>query len=199
MVATHPHADHIGGLIDVLGLFDVHEVWTNGEIYTSQTYQDFAAAVSAEGATVRDVTRGYSAQLGGLQLHVLHPPVPLTGDLNRDSLVLHASCGQLDLLLTGDATMDSEASMLAAGVLGDVEVLKVGHHGSSTSTGATFLAAVAPEEAVISVGTGNPYGHPTQETLDRLTAAGATIYRTDEDGAVVLTSDCNTYSITAGG
>jgi beta-lactamase superfamily II metal-dependent hydrolase len=199
MVATHPHEDHYGGLIDVLGLFDVHEIWTNGETSDDPTYQDFTAAVSAEGATVRDVTRGYSAQLGGLQLQVLHPPLPLTGDLNEDSVVIQVSCGQMDILFTGDATTDSESSMIAAGVLSDVEVLKVGHHGSNTSTGADFLAIVAPEEAVISVGAGNPYGHPSQATLDRLTAAGATIYRTDLDGTVLLTSDCDTYSIATGG
>ena len=197
MVATHPHEDHYGGLIDVLSLFDVHEIWTNGQTSDDPTYQDFAAAVSAEGATVRDVIRGYSAQLGGLEIDVLHPPLPLTGDENEDSVVLHASCGQLDLLLTGDATTDSESSMIAASVLSDVEVLKVGHHGSNTSTGADFLAIVAPEEAVISVGA-NPWGHPTPDTLARLAAAGANVYRTDQDGTVLLTSDCNTYSITTG-
>ena len=143
---------------------------------------------------MRDVTRGYSAQLGGLQIEVLHPPLPLTGDQNRNSAVLHASCGQVDLLLAGDATTDSESSMIGAGVLSAVEILKVGHHGSNTSTGADFLAVVAPEEAVISVGVG--YGHPDDEMLARLTDAGATIHRTDNDGTVLLTSDCNTYSIT---
>jgi competence protein ComEC len=199
MVATHPHADHIGGLIDVLRLFDVHEVWTSGATHTSQTYQNFAAYVTDEGATKRDVSRGYSAQIGGLEIDVLHPRPPLTGNLNQDSLVLHVSCGQLDVLLTGHATTGSEARMLAAGVLGDVEVLKVGHHGSDTSTGADFLSAITPEDAVISVGVDNTYGHPHQEALDRLAAHGVTVYRTDENGTVTLTSDCNTYSITTSG
>jgi len=104
----------------------------------------------------------------------------------------------VDLLLAGDATTDSESSMIDAGILGDVEILKVGHHGSNTSTGAAFLATSTPEEAVISVGAGNPYGHPNQDTLTRLTDAGATIYRTDQHGTVLLTSDCNTYSIATG-
>ena len=199
MVATHPHADHIGGLIDVLGLFDVHEVWTSGATHDSQTYQNFAAYVTDEGATKRDVSRGYSAQMGALEIDVLHPRPPLTGNLNQDSLVLHVSCGQLDVLLTGDATTGSEARMLAAGVLGDVEVLKVGHHGSDTSTSADFLSAITPEDAVISVGAGSTYGHPHQEALDRLAAHGVTVYRTDENGTVTLTSDCNTYSIATGG
>jgi competence protein ComEC len=88
----------------------------------------------------------------------------------------------MSVLLTGDATSDSEASMLAAGLALDADVLKVGHHGSSTSTSAASLAAVSPADAVISVGTGNTCGHPAQETLDRLAAAGATVYRTDLTG-----------------
>jgi competence protein ComEC len=199
MVATHPREDHIEGLIDVLVLYDVHEVWTSGATHDSQTYQNFAAYVTDEGATKRDVSRGYSAQMGALEIDVLHPRPPLTGNLNQDSLVLHMSCGQLDVLLTGDATTGSEARMLAAGVLGDVEVLKVGHHGSDTSTSADFLSAITPEDAVISVGAGNTYGHPHQETLDRLAAAGVTAYRTDLDGTVTLTSDCSTYSIATSG
>jgi hypothetical protein len=106
----------------------------------------------------------------------------------------------VDVLLSGDATSESEASMISDALMQlNSDVLKVGHHGSSTSTSSAFLAAVTPKDAVISVGAGNTYGHPTQETLDRLAAAGATLYRTDQDGTVVLTSDCSTYSITTSG
>jgi competence protein ComEC len=202
MVATHPDADHIGGLIDVLALYDVHEIWTNGDTAGSQTYGDFALAVAQEqaaGAILREVTRNYVAKFGDLDIVVLHPPW-LTGDTNEDSLVIGLTFCMVDILLTGDATTESEVSMLAEeGLLSDVEVLKVGHHGSNTSTSDAFLGAVTPEDAVITVGAGNTYGHPHQETLDRLAAHGVTVYRTDEDGTVTLTSDCNTYSITTSG
>ena len=199
LVATHPDADHIGGLADVLAQYQVNEIWVNGDTATSQTYQDFAAAVTVEGATVREPTRGYTTQMDGLSVAVLNPTPQRTGDSNEDSVVFRLTCGEVSVLLTGDATSDSEASMLAAGLTLDSNVLKVAHHGSRYSTSVAFLAAVTPEDAVISVGAGNTYGHPAQETLDRLAAAGTTVYRIDQDGTVVLTSDCSTYSITTSG
>jgi beta-lactamase superfamily II metal-dependent hydrolase len=200
VVATHPHADHIGGLDDVLAQYAVREVWTNGAPADTQTYRDFASAVAAEGVAERQVRRGYTAQFGGVTFTALHPIDPLTGDTNGDSVVLRVSCGSVDVLLMGDATTGSEASMMAdPSVALDAEVLKVGHHGSATSTGDAFLNAVTPADAVISVGAGNTYGHPTQSALDRLAAHGATVYRTDLNGTVIMTSDCNTYSISAGG
>ena len=196
LVATHPHADHIGGLDEVLGQYDVLEVWTNGATATTQAYQDFAAAVGAEGAVERDARRGDSTRFSGVALTVLHPTDSLSGDTNTDSIVLRLSCGSVDVLLTGDATADSEASMVAdASVELDADVLKVGHHGSKTSTSDAFLSAVTPTDAVISVGAGNTYGHPTQEALGRLAAHGATVHRTDLVSTVLLTSDCSTYSL----
>ena len=188
VVATHLHADHIGSLDDGMVQYDVQEVWTNGATASTQTYQDFATAVAAEGAVERQIRRGYSTQFGGVTLTALDPTDPLTGDSNGDSIVLRLSCGSVDVLLTGDANADSEASMLAdPSVVLDADVLKVGHHGSSTSTTNAFLDAVTPKDAVISVGAGNTYGHPAQDTLNRLAAHGATIYRTDLNGTVVLT------------
>jgi competence protein ComEC len=199
MVATHPHRDHIGGLPDVLAVYDVAEVWTNGQERNDKTfYTDFAEAVTAEGAMKRDVARGYSAQMGPLEIDVLHPAT-LSADFNEDSVVLHISCGQVDVLLTGDATMDSEESMEDGGVLGDVDVLKVGHHGSATSTSTAFLKVIKPEHAVISLGAENSHGHPSTDALTRLTTAGVTVHRTDQQGTIVLTSDCSTYSIGPGG
>jgi len=199
LVATHPHADHIGGLADVLAQYQVNEIWVSGDTATSQTYQNFATAVAAEGATVREARRGYTAGMNGMEIAILHPTEALTGDPNEDSVAFRLACGEVSVLLTGDATSDSEASMLAATLALDSDVLKVGHHGSSTSTSAAFLAAVTPKDAVISVGAANTYGHPTQATLDGLAAAGATVYRTDQDGTVVLTSDCTTYTIATSG
>ncbi len=195
LVATHPHADHIGGLPDVLAQYQVSEIWVNGDTADSQIYDQFAAAVAAEGVTVREPTRGYTTQMNGLGIAVLNPTSQLSGDPNEDSVVFRLTCGQVSVMLVGDANNNSEAGMLGAGLALDSDVLKVGHHGSSTSSSAAFLAAVTPKDAVISVGAGNTYGHPTQETLDRLAAVGATVYRTDQNGTVVLTSDCNTYSI----
>jgi beta-lactamase superfamily II metal-dependent hydrolase len=201
VVATHPHADHIGGLVDVLSQFNVREIWTNGDTADTQTYSSFAAAVANEqaaGAVVRKVSWGYDATFDGADLEVLNPTTSLSGDANQDSLVLEVTCGWVDILMMGDATADTEAEMLSSGVLRSVEVLKVPEHGSSTSTSPAFLGRVSPDDAVISVGVRNTYGHPDQETIDRLANAGVLVHRTDEDGTIVLTSDCATYAMGAG-
>lgn len=196
IMATHPDADHIAGLIRVLELYTVETVYLNGGESDSQTFATFMAAVNAEGADVLTLSRGDAITLGGLTIEVLHPGAN-TGDSNADSLVVHLTCGSVDVLLTGDATLPSEASMIAAGVLSDVEVLKVGHHGSNTSTGQAFLDIVQPEYAVISAGMESQFGHPHEEVVTRLVATGATLYHTDTtagDDTVVMSSDCSSVS-----
>lgn len=192
LVLTHPHSDHYGGLENVLAGYDVHQVWTNGEPGPPA----WETAAAGEGAPVLAVRRGQSVTFGNVTLTVLHPAEPLVGDDNTDSVVLRLSCGSVSVLLTGDANRDSEESMLGdPSVMLDSDVLKVGHHGSATSTTNAFLDAVTAADAVISVGAGNSYHHPTPSLLGRLAAHGIPVYRTDLAGTVVLTSDCTTFTI----
>jgi competence protein ComEC len=115
--------------------------------------------------------------------------------INNNSVVLRISYDTIDFLFTGDIESEAEAKILARGRTVEAEILKVAHHGSGSSSTALFLAQVDPEIAVISVGASNPYGHPDPETLARLYDAGATIYRTDLQGTIVVTTDGTTYSV----
>ena len=194
MVATHPHADHIGGLIGVLNDFEVDEIWLNGETSTSQTYSQFMSAVNSEGADVHIARRGDTIHAGNLTFSVLSP-VSLGSDTNDNSIVLSLSYGQVDFLFTGDAEQEAEASMLSAGIVPDVDILKVGHHGSRTASSLQFLHAAKPEVAIYMAGVGNSYGHPHQETICNLREVGADIYGTDAHGTIIITTDGATYSI----
>ncbi|MFC1983148.1 lamin tail domain-containing protein, partial [Chloroflexota bacterium] len=192
VVATHPHADHIGGLIGVFGSFEVDQVWLNGDTSPSQTYSEFMSAVYSEGAQIYEARRGDIISAGNLYFDVLHP-TNLSGSTNNNSVVLSLNYGQIDFLFTGDAEQEAESSMLGAGVVPYVEILKVGHHGSSTASSIPFLDAVQPEVAIYMAGEGNPYGHPHNETLTALDNIGADIYGTDINGTIVVTVDCESY------
>lgn len=162
LVATHPHADHIGGLIEVLQKFDVMDIWTNGEKSTSQIYKELVNLANAENATMHIAKRGDSVQAGALNLLVLNPTQPLTLDTNNSSIVLNMRYGDVDFLFMGDAEKEAEAAMLVKSDIPvpDCNVLKVGHHGSNTASSQTFLSATKPETAIYMAGVGNTYGHP---------------------------------------
>jgi len=195
VVATHPHADHIGGLIEVLEEFTVLEIWVNGDPATSQTYSDFMDLVNAEGADVTEARRGDTISVGGLELDVIHPVDPLFGNTNDNSIVLGLGYGDIDFLFTGDAEEGAEASMIAAGVLTDIDILKVGHHGSRTASSQAFLDIVQPEVAIYMAGTGNTYGHPHEETITKLKTMGVEIYGTAINGTIVVTTAGVSYSV----
>ena len=196
MVATHPHADHIGGLISVLRAFEVDEIWLNGDTSTSEIYSQFMSAVNSEGAQVFTARRGDTIQAGNLTFNVLHP-ANLNGSTNDDSIVLSLSYGQIDFLFTGDVEQEAEASMLVQSVVPvpDVEVLKVGHHGSRTASSMQFLQVIKPECAIYMAGQDNSYGHPHEEAIANLCEVGAQIYGTDIHGTVVVTTDGATYDV----
>lgn len=189
MVATHPHADHIGGLTGVLKDFQVEEIWLNGDTSTSKTYQDFMAAVNAEGAEVDQAKIGGTISTERLNFSILNPPDTLFSDVNNNSIVLRLDYGDTVFLFPGDAEKEAEASMLSAGENLWAQILKAGHHGSKTASSIEFLRKVKPDIAIISCGTGNRYGHPHDITLNNLSSLGITIYRTDESGNIIVESD----------
>lgn len=196
VLATHPDADHIAGLVEVFTLYSIERFYWNGQVHSTLTFQNLMAAAQAEAALTTISRRGDTIPLGNLTLQVLHPST-LSGDSNVDSIVVLLTCGTVEVILTGDAEAPSEGEMLSAGVLSDIDVYKVGHHGSRTSTSALFLAAIAPEFGVVSAGLVNQYGHPHQEVVDSLTAAGVELWYTDitdQDDTVRLVSDCQTFS-----
>ena len=198
VVATHPDADHIGGLITVLTEYNATYmpiIIDSGFAATSTTYQDFI--MLANERTVEHAVRGQVIILDKyVNLTVLNPQSPFEfDDTNDNSVVLRMQVFNVTFLFAGDSESESEASILKAGFNVTSIILKVGHHGSRTATSSAYLNAVKPKVAIISVGLGNRYGHPHQETLDKLAAMSVTVYRTDLNGTIVITTDGIHYSV----
>ncbi|MFO8059985.1 MAG: MBL fold metallo-hydrolase [Bacillota bacterium] len=200
VVATHPHADHIGGLIDVLRNFEVHQVVDSGQPHTTATFDDYLTEVEKQvdaGSCVYEIPEGQVVDLGsGAAVTVLGPD-SVAESLNDGSVVCRLDFGSTSFLFTGDAEHTAEERLLNRGSDLEADVLKVGHHGSATSTSPAFLTAVSPAHAVICVGDDNSYGHPHRETLDRLAEAGTRIYRTDVHGTVIFVSDGRELKVNA--
>lgn len=188
---THPHADHIGQFDRVVERFDVAEVWWSPSTHTSETFARALAALEASDAVYEEPRAGDATEVGPLRFSFANPaPAAGDGDLHDNALALRVDYGDVTFLFTGDAEGPTEQRMLAghAAVL-DADVYQVGHHGSSSSTSAAFLAAVSPQVAVYSAGQGNSYGHPHAEVVDRLVAGDVAVYGTDVHGTIVLTTD----------
>ena len=192
MILTHPHEDHIGGAAQILDRVPVTKVLTPDVTSTAAAFERTLDAIEANGVKAEIASPGDVFNVGKMRLTVL-APLSVDGDnINNCSLVVRVDYGKTSFLFTGDAERESERLMLDAYPVTtlDCDVLKVGHHGSSTSSAAEFLDALRPQIAVISVGADNDYGHPAEETLSRLAKYGAeTVLRTDRDGTVTLVSD----------
>jgi competence protein ComEC len=200
VVATHAHSDHIGGLPDVISAFPVGEFVDAAQVHPTATYENLLAQVEDQGIPYTAAERGRTIALApDLEILVLNPAAQPIGDINQDSVVLKVTYGGISYLFVGDAEKPAEESMMDAGLDLDADVLKVGHHASRAGSSADFLSAVSPAISVIHVGEGNDYGHPHEETVGRIEATGSRIYRTDLDGTVVVATDGQTLSVTAGG
>ncbi len=190
LVLTHPDADHIGNADYIIETYDIETVLLCGEVSTSKTYERMLTALENSKAEVVTPEPGYTFSLGGLQNIVLAPNDDY-GDANEASIVIKSTFGSTSVMLTGDAEHKSEEDILKVWSAADLkcDILKAGHHGSSSSTTDEFLAAVAPTYVVISCGEGNTYGHPHQEILEKLENAGIKVLRTDLLGNIVFVSD----------
>jgi competence protein ComEC len=200
IIASHPDSDHIGGLMDVLAASDIQvdSVIYSGYPGDTQTWSHFVSAVDAEGLEFTIAQFPGELHWGTTSVYVLNPPSGLIDPAtNAASLVLLIDHFEVDTLFTGDIDSTVEAQVIARQTPVAAEILKVAHHGSNYGTSAEFLEAVQPMDAVISVGT-NPYGHPGAETLSRLYASGASVWRTDLNGTILVSSpDGLTYQVIA--
>lgn len=194
IVNTHPHADHLTGLVEVLRRYLVEDVWLTGQIYKTSFSEVFHEA-ALDLSTV--VSVGDSVTLAeGVSIKVVWPIVDLTGveldDPNDGSIVLLVECYGTKILLTGDIGVNQELAIMDQ--VGDIDVLKVGHQGSLTSSDVEFLKTLNPEVAIISVGE-NDYGHPRPTVIRRLQEIDAAIYRTDQNGDVRIKCSEGGYSV----
>lgn len=195
IIATHPHEDHIGGLPRVISEFPPETVYLPEKAHTTKTFENLLNAIEQSGAKVIPAKRGAKLPLGDARGIFLAPGKGPYEDLNNYSAVLKLTYGQSSFLFTGDAERESEEEMLKSGLPLSADWLKVGHHGSESSSSKEFLKAVSPRIAVISVGRGNDYGHPAPSTLKRLKSMGIAVYRTDQQGTLVFVSDGETITL----
>jgi competence protein ComEC len=182
-IATHPHADHIGGFAAVFAALPVRYFMDNGVPHTTATYRELLEVVRASGVTYLEAT-DRRLSLGSVTLSVLPPLTDATG-LNSASIGIVVEYGGFRALLTGDAEVEELNHFMQLGVP-DVDVLKAAHHGSRDAVTPAWLSATRPEVVVISCGRDNPYGHPDPRALRYYETAAAWVYRTDHDGEVIV-------------
>ncbi len=197
MVSTHPHADHIGGLLTVLQELPVKRVVDSGQPHSSRTYERYLTLIDEKNIPYKVAERGQYINLSpAVTIEVLSPPASgLEGDLNQNSIVLKISYGNVSFLLMGDAGFATERNLMTTHQSLNSTVLKVGHHGTKYATSRIFLREVEPKISVIEVGA-NKYGHPAPELLQRLKDIGSKVYRTDINGDIMIATDGTTYTVT---
>lgn len=190
-VFTHADSDHMGGADGVVESFSVKEIWLSDTLDASESALRLAETLKETDTEVNRVQGGTVKQMGDALISVLYPLAENVADGNENSIVLKLHYGEIDVLLTGDAGVEQEQTILDTYGASQLacDLYKVGHHGSNTSSSREFLEAIRPRYAVISCGAANSYGHPTGEVLARLEGVGAEVLRTDLEGEIVFETD----------
>ena len=191
VIATHPHEDHIGGMVDVFKEYEVKTFYSPKITHTTKTYENLVKAVKDEGLKTKELKGGMVIDLGeGAKFEVFTPQKSEYEELNDYSPIMKLSFGDTSYLFTGDAEKLAEEEALAKYKTSlDSDVIKFGHHGSSSSSSNAFIEAVSPKYGIISCAKDNKYGHPHSETLDIIKKYNIKTFRTDTDGEIILTSD----------
>ena len=199
IILTHPEKDHLAGLIDVLKKYRVENILWTGVVRDTSEYKEWLGSIQKEKANIFIANSGQKVIMPRTFLGILYPFENLEEqrfkDSNNTSIVAKLVFGKNSFLFTGDISKSAERELLAKGIDIDSDVLKIGHHGSKTSTAEEFIKEVSPEIAVIQVGQDNPYGHPHQETLETLTKYSIKILRTDKDGDIKILCDSQSLKL----
>ncbi len=193
LIATHPHADHIGGMKKIVESFEIGEIYMPRASTNTKTYEKLLESIAERGLKIKAARAGMQICPG---VEILAPNGAEYENLNNYSVVIKITNGNTKFLFMGDAEILSEDEILQGGYDVSADVIKVGHHGSGTSSGNTFVAAVGAKYAVFSVGTDNSYNHPHRFVVEKWKNAGAEICRTDERGTVTFRSDGKTLQMT---
>lgn len=194
LFGTHPHDDHMGGMYDVITNFEIETIIIpevkNGEV-TANWYLKLMKEIRDGGYQVEHPRLDMVYHIGDADIKVIGPISKPVNNVNNYSIVLKVSFGEMDMIMTGDAEKAVEREILEAGYDIEAEILKLGHHGSDTSSSAEFLDAIDPEYALVSAGVGNQYDHPIESVMEEMEERDIKLYRTDESGTVILliTSD----------
>lgn len=193
VIGTHPHEDHIGGLDNIINNFNIDNIYIPDAITTTKTFIEVLDALEKKNMMYEVPNIGDKISFGEATLEVIYTGTD-TSDLNNTSIILRLDFGQVSFLFMGDATCKTEELILNKNI--DIDILKVGHHGSRYSTTDDFLNKVSPKYAIISVGKNNSYNHPHDETLKKLNNKNSKVYRTDTNGTILLTTDGININIT---
>lgn len=189
VIGTHAHEDHIGGMDKVISSFDIGNVYLPKQPSTTKTYEDVLSAISNKGLKINSPTPNTTFTLNSAKATILAPNSNSYEDINNSSIVVKVNYGNNSFLFMGDAEELSENEILNKGYNVAADLIKLGHHGSSSSSSENFLNSVKAKYGIISIGAGNTYGHPTKEVMELLKNKEITVYRTDENSTIIATSD----------
>ena len=191
LIGTHPHEDHIGGLDDVINNFDIGKIYMPKRETTTKTFKDVLNAIKSKNLTITQPKKGEIIDLGQAKCEFMTEPIIDDDNINLSSLTLRVEFGNNSFLFMGDAEKQNEKTITWP----KTDVLKVGHHGSDTSSSKEFLEQVNPKYSIIMVGEGNTYKLPKQPIIDRIEKQGSKIYRTDKNGNIKIITDGNSLEI----